>query len=70
MSYQNARSELTVTSRPGLPESTYEQCLAQELNKNGIAFQLQHARGRGEDPITDQLQRAHIWKVGIKRFVL
>ena len=27
---------------PGLLESTYEQCLAHELNLNGIAFQLQH----------------------------
>ena len=27
---------------PGLLESTYEQCLAHELNRNGIAFQLQH----------------------------
>ena len=27
---------------PGLLESTYEQCLACELNRNGIAFQLQY----------------------------
>ena len=27
---------------PRLLESTYEQCLAHELNRNGIAFQLQH----------------------------
>ncbi len=27
---------------PGLLESTYEQCLAHELKRNGIAFQLQH----------------------------
>ena len=27
---------------PGLPESAYEQCLAHELSRNGIAFQLQH----------------------------
>ena len=27
---------------PGLLESAYEQCLAHELNRNGIAFQLQH----------------------------
>jgi GxxExxY protein len=27
---------------PGLLESTYEQCLAHELNRNGIAFELQH----------------------------
>jgi GxxExxY protein len=27
---------------PGLLESTYEQCLAHELNLNGIAFRLQH----------------------------
>ncbi len=27
---------------PGLLESTYEQCLAHELNRNGITFQLQH----------------------------
>ena len=27
---------------PGLLESAYEQCLAYELNRNGIAFQLQH----------------------------
>ena len=27
---------------PGLLESTYEQCLAHELTRNGIAFQLQH----------------------------
>jgi GxxExxY protein len=28
---------------PGLLESTYEQCLAHELNLNGIKFKLQHA---------------------------
>ena len=27
---------------PGLLESAYEQCLAHELNRNGISFQLQH----------------------------
>ena len=27
---------------PGLLESAYEQCLAHELNRNAIAFQLQH----------------------------
>ncbi|MEQ1906620.1 MAG: GxxExxY protein [Pirellulaceae bacterium] len=27
---------------PGLLESAYEQCLAHELSRNGIAFQLQH----------------------------
>jgi GxxExxY protein len=27
---------------PGLLESTYEQCLAHELNLNGIKFKLQH----------------------------
>ena len=27
---------------PGLPESTYEQCLAHELKLNGIRFKLQH----------------------------
>ena len=27
---------------PGLLESAYEQCLAYERNRNGIAFQLQH----------------------------
>ena len=27
---------------PGLLESAYEQCLVHELNRNGIAFQLQH----------------------------
>ena len=27
---------------PGLLESAYEQCLAYELNRNGIAFHLQH----------------------------
>jgi GxxExxY protein len=27
---------------PGLLESACEQCLAHELNRNGIAFQLQH----------------------------
>ena len=27
---------------PGLLESAYEQCLAHELKRNGIAFQLQH----------------------------
>jgi GxxExxY protein len=27
---------------PGLLESTYEQCLAHELNLNGIEFKLQH----------------------------
>ena len=27
---------------PGLLESAYEQCLAYELNRGGIAFQLQH----------------------------
>jgi len=27
---------------PGLLESTYEQCLAQELKLNGISFSLQH----------------------------
>ena len=27
---------------PGLLESTYEQCLAQELNLNNISFKLQH----------------------------
>ncbi len=27
---------------PGLLESTYEQCLAHELNLNRIAFRLQH----------------------------
>jgi len=27
---------------PGLLESTYEQCLAHELSRSGIAFQLQH----------------------------
>ena len=27
---------------PGLLESTYEQCLAYELNRAGISFQLQH----------------------------
>ena len=26
---------------PGLLESTYEQCLAHELNRHGIAFELQ-----------------------------
>jgi GxxExxY protein len=28
---------------PGLLESAYEQCLAHELSRNGIAFQLQHS---------------------------
>jgi GxxExxY protein len=28
---------------PGLLESVYEQCLAHELSRNGIAFQLQHS---------------------------
>jgi GxxExxY protein len=28
-------------SGPGLLESAYEQCLAHELNRNGIKFQLQ-----------------------------
>ena len=28
---------------PGLLESTYEQCLAHELSRNGFAFQLQLA---------------------------
>ena len=27
---------------PGLLESAYEQCLAHELKRNGISFQLQH----------------------------
>ena len=27
---------------PGLLESAYEQCLAHELGRNGIKFQLQH----------------------------
>ena len=27
---------------PGLLESAYEQCLAYELNRSGIAFQLRH----------------------------
>jgi len=27
---------------PGLLESAYEQCLAHELRRSGIAFQLQH----------------------------
>ena len=27
---------------PGLLESAYEQCLAHELNRNAISFQLQH----------------------------
>jgi len=27
---------------PGLLESAYEQCLAHELSRGGIAFQLQH----------------------------
>ena len=27
---------------PGLLESAYEQCLAHELHRNGIRFQLQH----------------------------
>ena len=27
---------------PGLLESAYEQCLAYELNRSGIAFHLQH----------------------------
>ena len=27
---------------PGLLESTYEQCLAHELQLNGISFKLQH----------------------------
>ena len=27
---------------PGLLESAYEQCLAHELKRNGITFQLQH----------------------------
>ena len=27
---------------PGLLESAYEQCLAHELNRSGITFQLQH----------------------------
>jgi len=27
---------------PGLLESAYEQCLAHELNRNGIKFHLQH----------------------------
>jgi GxxExxY protein len=27
---------------PGLLESTYEQCLAHELQRSGIAFHLQH----------------------------
>ena len=27
---------------PGLLKSTYEQCLAHELKRNGISFQLQH----------------------------
>ena len=27
---------------PGLLESTYEQCLAHELHRNGIGFKLQH----------------------------
>jgi GxxExxY protein len=29
---------------PGPLESAYEQCLAHELNRNGIEFQLQHAQ--------------------------
>jgi len=29
---------------PGLLESTYEQCLAHELNLKGISFQLQHSQ--------------------------
>jgi GxxExxY protein len=29
---------------PGLLESTYEQCLAHELQLNGIRFKLQHAQ--------------------------
>ncbi len=28
---------------PGLLESAYEQCLAHELSRNGIAFQLQYS---------------------------
>ncbi len=27
---------------PGLLESTYQQCLARELNLNGIAFRMEH----------------------------
>jgi GxxExxY protein len=34
--------ESTVCSAPGLLESTYEQCLAQELGLAGIGFKLQH----------------------------
>jgi GxxExxY protein len=33
--------EVHRTLGPGLLESTYEQCLAHELNLNGIAFRLQ-----------------------------
>ena len=34
--------EVYRTLGPGLLESTYEQCLAHELTRNGIAFRLQH----------------------------
>ena len=34
--------EVHRTLGPGLLESTYEQCLAHELTRNGIAFRLQH----------------------------
>lgn len=39
---------------PGLLESAYEQCLAYELNRNGIAFQLQHPQSvRYKDVVLD-----------------
>jgi len=34
--------EVHRTLGPGLLESTYEQCLAHELTRNGVAFRLQH----------------------------
>ena len=35
-------NEVNRELRPGLLESAYEQCLAHELQRNGITFQLQH----------------------------
>ena len=57
---------------PGLLESTYEQCLAHELRRNAIAFQLQHPLPVLAGVKIGLLMNFNVIKRkdGIKRFVL
>ena len=71
---------------PGLLESTYEQCLAYELNLNNISFKLQHplpVQYKGtrldcgyrvdvlvEDEIILELKSVEALKDGLKNFIL